>query len=78
MAKTKRKSKPTFETKTARQGHIAEVIGAVVDVAFDAGYQPELFEALEVTTQDGRVVVLEVESFLITLKSYAVVPSNEL
>src|SRR5438132_1408988 len=47
---------------TARQGHIAEVIGAVVDVAFDAGYQPELFEALEVTTQDGRVVVLEVES----------------
>ncbi len=62
MAKTKRKSQPTSGAKTARQGHIAEVIGAVVDVAFDAGYQPELFEALEVTTQDGRVVVLEVES----------------
>jgi len=62
MSKTKRKSQPTSGAKTARQGHIAEVIGAVVDVAFDAGYQPELFEALEVTTQDGRGGVREVES----------------
>src|SRR5439155_1584881 len=35
---------------------------SVVDVEFEPGYQPELFEALEVTTQDGRKVVLEVES----------------
>src|SRR6266480_7022036 len=62
MAKTKAKSKAHTPSKTTRQGHISEVIGAVVDVEIEPGYQPELFEALEVTTQDGRKVVLEVES----------------
>src|SRR5439155_19390191 len=62
MATTKPKSKTQTHSKTGRQGHISEVIGAVVDVEFEPGYQPELFEALEVTTQDGRTVILEVES----------------
>src|SRR5438876_2695698 len=62
MATTKPKSKTQTHSKTGRQGHISEVIGAVVDVEFEPGYQPELFEALEVTTQDGRRVILEVES----------------
>src|SRR5207237_1471679 len=62
MATTKPKSKPGSHSKAGRQGHISEIIGAVVDVEFEPGYQPELFEALEVTTQDGRMVVLEVES----------------
>ncbi|HEV2140853.1 MAG TPA: F0F1 ATP synthase subunit beta, partial [Candidatus Dormibacteraeota bacterium] len=61
MAKTKKKSQAPQQGKAKPQGRIAEVIGAVVDVEF-AGYQPELFEALEVTTQEGRMVVLEVES----------------
>src|SRR3989440_335254 len=62
MATTKPKSKAQTQGKSARQGHISEVIGAVVDVEFEPGYQPELFEALEVKTQEGRTVVLEVES----------------
>src|SRR5438445_13236918 len=62
MATTKPKSKPGSHSKAGGQGHISEIIGAVVDVEFEPGYQPELFEALEVTTQDGRKVVLEVES----------------
>ncbi len=70
MATTKPKSKAQTHgqthgqthAKAGRQGHISEVIGAVVDVEFEPGYQPELFEALEVTTQDGRTVILEVES----------------
>src|SRR5256714_1004011 len=62
MATTKPKSKAQPQGKSARQGHISEVIGAVVDVEFEPGYQPELFEALEVKTQEGRTVVLEVES----------------
>src|SRR5437762_10979545 len=62
MATTKPKSKPGSHSKTGRQGHISEIIGAVVDVEFEPGYQPELLEALEVTTQDSRKVVLEVES----------------
>src|SRR5207245_9107094 len=53
MADTKRKT---------REGKVSQVIGAVVDVAFSPGDQPELFEALEVHTGGGRVVVLEVAS----------------
>src|SRR5437667_8488295 len=62
MATAKPKSKAQTQSKTTRQGRISEVIGAVVDVEFEPGYQPELFEALEVKTQEGRTVVLEVES----------------
>src|SRR5690242_19256833 len=47
--------------KKTREGHVSQVIGAVVDVQFEPGDQPELFESLEVKTQDGRTVVLEVE-----------------
>src|SRR5438045_9784770 len=54
MAETKTKKK-------TRVGHVSQVIGAVVDVAFEPGDQPELFEALEVKVGDGRTVVLEVE-----------------
>src|SRR6202158_2013591 len=53
MANTKKKT---------REGKVRQVIGAVVDVAFPPGEQPELYEALEVKTQDGRTVVLEVAS----------------
>ena len=50
------------QTKSKTQdGKVSQVIGAVVDVEFPAGQQPELFEALEVHTQAGRIVVLEVE-----------------
>src|SRR5216683_2094795 len=45
--------------KKTREGHVSQVIGAVVDVAFPPGEQPELFEALEVHTQQGKTVVLE-------------------
>src|SRR4030081_3642908 len=48
--------------KKTREGKVSQVIGAVVDVAFSPGDQPELFEALEVHTAQGKVVVLEVAS----------------
>src|SRR5260370_36745444 len=48
--------------KKTREGKVSQVIGAVVDVAFPPGEQPELFEALEVHTQQGKTVVLEVAS----------------
>jgi F-type H+-transporting ATPase subunit beta len=59
MAKTKHAPRP--EKKTTKDGRVSQVIGAVVDVEFPPGEQPELFEALEVKTGDGRTVVLEVE-----------------
>lgn len=43
-------------------GRVTQVIGAVVDVEFPQGKQPELYEALEVHSGDERIVVLEVES----------------
>jgi F-type H+-transporting ATPase subunit beta len=46
--------------KKTREGKVSQVIGAVVDVAFSSGEQPELFEALEVHTEQGKTVVLEV------------------
>src|SRR5712691_12616161 len=60
MAKTKSKTAKA-EKPSAREGRISQVIGAVVDVEFDPGDQPELFEALEVTVE-GRKIVLEVSS----------------
>ncbi len=48
--------------KKTREGKVRQVIGAVVDVAFPPGEQPELYEALEVKKQDGTKVVLEVAS----------------
>src|ERR1700726_3905284 len=60
MADTKTQTKAKTEQRK-RIGHVSQVIGAVVDVAFEPGDQPELFEALEVTVGDGRTVVLEVE-----------------
>ncbi len=55
MAKTK--VKPEAGTST---GRVAQVIGAVVDVEFQAGDLPAIMEAIVVRTQDGREVVLEV------------------
>ena len=61
MAKTKAKTKPETAKRTLRKGHIVEVIGAVVDVEFQPGEGPELFEALDAKVGDRRVV-LEVQS----------------
>src|SRR6202158_5008294 len=57
MAKTKHAP----GDKKTKDGHVSQLVGPVVDVQFPAGEQPELFEALEVKTGDGRIVVLEVE-----------------
>jgi F-type H+-transporting ATPase subunit beta len=61
MAKTKQRKEDPAKKKE-RNGRITQVIGAVVDVEFDAGEQPELFEALIAKGADGKDVVLEVES----------------
>lgn len=44
-------------------GKIVQVLGAVVDVKFD-NYTPKIYEALEVTREDGSLLVLEVEQLL--------------
>jgi F-type H+-transporting ATPase subunit beta len=58
MAKTKAKA----GAATGNEGRISQVIGAVVDVEFPAGSQPEIMQALMIQTGDGREIVLEVEA----------------
>ena len=61
MAETKQKAHRKTEKK---DGRVSQVIGAVVDVTFPPGEQPELYEALEVHTAEGRTIVLEVQGDL--------------
>ncbi len=45
------------------KGKIVQVIGPVVDVKFETGHLPEIYNALEVQG-DGRVIICEVEQHL--------------
>lgn len=47
-----------------KDGHIAQVIGAVVDVQFEDGDLPKLLTALEIARADGHRLVLEVQQHL--------------
>jgi F-type H+-transporting ATPase subunit beta len=53
-----------------RIGHIAQVIGAVIDVCFDADegegkvFLPAIYEALKVVMPDGRELILEVQQHI--------------
>jgi F-type H+-transporting ATPase subunit beta len=53
--------KDTRETRAGVTGRISQVIGAVVDVEFPPGALPSVYDALEVTTREGRKVILEVQ-----------------
>jgi F-type H+/Na+-transporting ATPase subunit beta len=45
-------------------GKIVQIIGAVVDVEFPEGELPEIYNALELKTDDGQRLVLEVQQHL--------------
>lgn len=47
-------------------GHIAQIIGPVIDVSFDNDNQelPSIFEALEITRDDGRRLLVEVQQHI--------------
>ena len=49
--------------KTMSVGKISQIIGAVVDVKFEPGHLPPIYQALEIDGQDGRIV-LEVAQHL--------------
>lgn len=58
-----KKAKISLKSESHPQGTIIQVVGAVVDVAFDQGDIPDLLNALE-TFQDDRRVILEVAQHL--------------
>jgi F-type H+-transporting ATPase subunit beta len=45
-------------------GHIVQIIGVVVDVAFPEGHLPEIYNALEIPRDDDTTITLEVEQHL--------------
>ena len=49
---------------TENEGLITQIIGPVIDVEFQPGQLPEIFDALDIYTQDGTKVVAEVQQLL--------------
>ena len=47
-----------------KTGKIAQIMGAVVDVAFEEGHLPEIYNALEIDREGGNRLVLEVAQHL--------------
>jgi len=53
-----------METLTKNEGLISQIIGPVIDVEFQQGDLPEIYNALRITKDDGSVVVVEVQQML--------------
>lgn len=53
-----------METLTTKEGIISQIIGPVIDVEFQHGELPEIYNALNIVKDDGSVVVAEVQQML--------------
>lgn len=53
-----------METLIKNEGLISQIIGPVIDVEFQQGDLPEIYNALKITKDDGTVVVVEVQQML--------------
>jgi len=53
-----------MQTLTENEGLITQVIGPVIDVEFQGSNLPEIYDALEIYTDDGNKVVAEVQQLL--------------
>ena len=49
---------------TENEGLITQIIGPVIDVEFQSGELPEIYDALEIYKEDGQKVVAEVQQLL--------------
>lgn len=52
------------DAKAKTRGKISQIMSAVVDVEFENGHLPDIYNALEVKRADGSVLVLEVAQHL--------------
>ncbi len=50
--------------ETNNAGKITQIIGAVLDIKFAQGSLPEIYDAINITTQEGSVLVVEVAQHL--------------
>lgn len=61
-------------------GKITQIIGAVLDIKFDGGKLPEIYDAIHIATKDGNTLVVEVAQHLgdDTVKCIAMGPTDGL
>ena len=45
-------------------GKIVQIVGPVLDVAFEEGHLPEIYDALRISREDGTEIVAEVQQHL--------------
>ncbi|MHB8526465.1 MAG: F0F1 ATP synthase subunit beta [Candidatus Acidiferrales bacterium] len=69
MAEDSKTAKQRTEKKGANVGHVAQVIGPVVDVQFEEGHLPEIYNAVRITSEGFEVpepidIVTEVQQHL--------------
>ncbi len=53
-----------MQTLEKNEGIITQIIGPVIDVEFAQGELPEIYNALNITCEDGTVIVAEVQQML--------------
>jgi len=53
-----------MQTLEKNEGIITQIIGPVIDVEFASGELPEIYNALNITFDDGKVIVAEVQQML--------------
>ena len=53
-----------METLTKNEGLITKIIGPVIDVEFQQGELPEIYNALRIEKENGEVVIAEVQQML--------------
>ncbi len=53
-----------MQTLEKNEGIITQIIGPVIDVEFSNGELPEIYNALNITCEDGTVIVAEVQQML--------------
>ena len=51
-------------TLNKNEGLITQIIGPVIDVEFSSGNLPQIYDALKITCEDGKVVTAEVQQLL--------------
>ena len=53
-----------METLVENEGLITQIIGPVIDVEFQSGNLPEIYNALKIEKEDGTTIVAEVQQML--------------
>ena len=53
-----------MQTLEKNEGIITQIIGPVIDVEFGQGELPEIYNALNITCDDGKIIVAEVQKML--------------